>query len=104
MGVTPHCAGGRQRCGAGFRPALHCRPEACTTIRRYTDDCTPITVEPNARSRNSMMSTNAPAPVHPDARIGHVHLKVSDLDRAIAFYHGVLGFDVTQRWGQAAFL
>ncbi|WP_263415619.1 VOC family protein [Terriglobus albidus] len=39
------------------------------------------------------------------ARIGHVHLKVSDLDRALAFYHGVLGFDITARLGdQAAFL
>ncbi|MFI5280446.1 MAG: VOC family protein [Gemmatimonadales bacterium] len=37
--------------------------------------------------------------------IGHVHLKVADLERAIAFYHGVLGFDVTARYGtQAAFL
>jgi catechol 2,3-dioxygenase len=45
------------------------------------------------------------APVHPQTRIGHVHLKVADLDRAIAFYSGVLGFEVTQRYGpQAAFL
>lgn len=37
--------------------------------------------------------------------IGHVHLTVSDLDRSIAFYSGVLGFEVTQRWGtQAALL
>ena len=37
--------------------------------------------------------------------IGHVHLKVSDLERSIAFYSGVLGFEVMQRWGtQAAFL
>ena len=44
-------------------------------------------------------------PVHPDVRIGHVHLKVSDLERAIAFYRDVLGFEVTQRYGhQAAFL
>lgn len=44
-------------------------------------------------------------PVHPQARIGHVHLKVADLDRAIAFYSGVLGFEVTQKYGtQAAFL
>jgi catechol 2,3-dioxygenase len=43
--------------------------------------------------------------VDPGVRIGHVHLKVADLERAIAFYHGVLGFDVTQRYGsQAAFL
>ena len=44
-------------------------------------------------------------PVHPDTRIGHIHLKVSDLDRAIAFYSGVLGFELQQRYGpQAAFL
>ena len=43
--------------------------------------------------------------VDPQARIGHVHLKVADLDRAIAFYSGVLGFSVTQRYGAgAAFL
>ena len=45
------------------------------------------------------------SPVHPKTRIGHVHLKVANLDRALAFYHGVLGFEVTQRMGnQAAFL
>jgi catechol 2,3-dioxygenase len=44
-------------------------------------------------------------PIDPRVHIGHVHLKVADLDRAIAFYHGVLGFEITQRWGtQAAFL
>jgi catechol 2,3-dioxygenase len=38
-------------------------------------------------------------------RVGHVHLKVADLDRAIAFYGGILGFEVQQRFGaQAAFL
>ena len=43
--------------------------------------------------------------IHADVRIGHVHLKVSDLDRALAFYHDVLGFEITQRFGkQAAFL
>lgn len=42
---------------------------------------------------------------HPQTTIGHVHLKVSDLERAIAFYRDVMGFDVTQRYGdQAAFL
>ena len=46
-----------------------------------------------------------PRPIHPGTRIGHVHLKVSDLDRALAFYCGVLGFELTQRYGaQAAFL
>jgi catechol 2,3-dioxygenase len=41
-------------------------------------------------------------PVHPEARIGHVHLKVADLDRALVFYHGVLGFPVTMRLGNSA--
>jgi catechol 2,3-dioxygenase len=50
------------------------------------------------------MAADSP-PIHPDVRIGHVHLKVSDLDRALAFYAGVLGFQLTQRFGsQAAFL
>ena len=41
----------------------------------------------------------------PGTNIGHVHLRVADVDRAIAFYSGVLGFDVMQRYGsQAAFL
>lgn len=43
--------------------------------------------------------------VDPRVRIGHVHLKVADLERSLAFYHGVLGFEITQRMGsQAAFL
>jgi len=40
--------------------------------------------------------------IEPGVRIGHVHLKVADLDRAISFYHGVLGFDIVQRMGDAA--
>ncbi|MDF1670966.1 MAG: VOC family protein [Roseovarius sp.] len=43
-------------------------------------------------------------PIHPQTRIGHVHLKVADLDRAIGFYAGVLGFEVQQRSDSAAFL
>ncbi len=38
----------------------------------------------------------------PETRVGHVHLKVADLDRAIAFYSGVLGFEVQRRLGDAA--
>jgi catechol 2,3-dioxygenase len=46
-----------------------------------------------------------PRPIDPGARIGHVHLKVADLDRALAFYCGVLGFELKQRYGrQAAFV
>ena len=46
-----------------------------------------------------------PHPIHPQVRIGHVHLKVADLERALAFYCGVLGFQLMQRMGaQAAFI
>ncbi|HYH47004.1 MAG TPA: VOC family protein [Thermoanaerobaculia bacterium] len=44
-------------------------------------------------------------PIGPGVRIGHVHLKVADIERALAFYRGVLGFELTQRFGEgAAFL
>ena len=44
-------------------------------------------------------------PIDPRVDIGHVHLKVADLDRALAFYCGVLGFELMQRMGsQAAFI
>jgi catechol 2,3-dioxygenase len=44
-------------------------------------------------------------PIDAGARIGHVHLKVADLKRALDFYCGVLGFELTQRYGsQAAFV
>jgi catechol 2,3-dioxygenase len=40
--------------------------------------------------------------IDPRVDVGHVHLKVSDLDRALAFYQGVLGFELTQRMGDSA--
>jgi len=44
-------------------------------------------------------------PIDPRVRIGHVHLKVADLERALKFYRGVLGFELQQRFGsQAAFI
>lgn len=44
-------------------------------------------------------------PIHPDVRIGHVHLKVSNLQRSLDFYCSVLGFELTQRYGtEAAFI
>ena len=42
------------------------------------------------------------SPIHPGVRIGHVHLKVADLERALGFYRDVLGFEVTQRYGRSA--
>jgi len=47
----------------------------------------------------------SPTPIAPGTRIGHVHLKVADLERALQFYCDVLGFELTQRYGrQAAFV
>ena len=46
-----------------------------------------------------------PPPIDAKVRIGHVHLKVADLERALKFYRDVLGFELTQRFSaQAAFL
>ncbi len=43
--------------------------------------------------------------IPPRTRIGHVHLKVADLDRSLEFYHGLLGFEITTMYGsQAAFV
>lgn len=47
----------------------------------------------------------ATKPIAAGTRVGHVHLKVADLERALAFYCGVLGFELMQRFGdQAAFI
>jgi catechol 2,3-dioxygenase len=44
----------------------------------------------------------SPLAIHPGVDIGHVHLKVADLERALAFYCGVLGFELTMRYGPSA--
>src|SRR6478736_8807844 len=50
-----------------------------------------------------MVGERQPEPkIDPNVRIGHVHLKVADLDRALGFYCGVLGFEVTQRLNSGA--
>jgi len=52
-----------------------------------------------------MNSDKNSRPIDPLVRIGHVHLKVADLERSLGFYCGVLGFELTQRYGtQAAFV
>src|SRR5438067_6817622 len=52
-----------------------------------------------------MKSDETSQPIDSQVRIGHVHLKVADLERALSFYCGVLGFELTQRFGtEAAFV
>lgn len=41
-----------------------------------------------------MTSNDLPRPIDPQVRIGHVHLKVADLERSLDFYCGVLGFEI----------
>jgi catechol 2,3-dioxygenase len=49
--------------------------------------------------------SSQPNPIAAATRIGHVHLKVADIERSLAFYCGVLGFDLIQRYGsEAAFI
>ena len=56
-------------------------------------------------SRLRALADHPPArPIADGTRIGHVHLKVADLERALAFYCGVLGFEVTQRREGAVFI
>ena len=51
------------------------------------------------------MAEGTPPPLDPGVDLGHVHLQVADLDRALEFYVGVLGFELQQRFGsQAAFV
>src|SRR5437764_8447377 len=60
---------------------------------------------PGQTSQATAPQAQAPRPIVAGTRIGHVHLKVADLDRAMAFYCGVLGFELMQRMGdQAAFI
>jgi len=53
-------------------------------------------------AEKSKKKSEAPSVADSRVRIGHVHLKVADLERALKFYSGVLGFEVTQRLGEGA--
>src|SRR3954468_12340853 len=53
-------------------------------------------------TRDRVATTSLEAPIDPGTRIGHVHLKVADLQRALDFYCGVLGFALMQRYGSGA--
>jgi catechol 2,3-dioxygenase len=57
------------------------------------------------RLKELMNQKPSTGPIDPQVSIGHVHLKVADIDRALKFYRDVLGFEVTTRYGsQAVFL
>jgi catechol 2,3-dioxygenase len=51
---------------------------------------------------NDASAPGSGTPIDPRVDIGHIHLKVADLERALAFYCGVLGFELTQRYGDGA--
>src|SRR5436309_1188002 len=70
-----------------YAATLYDRSIPLTTWRRSVGE------QPNV---HKMMS------IHPATRIGHVHLTVADLDRAVRFYRDVLGFEVTTRYGEDA--
>jgi catechol 2,3-dioxygenase len=56
-------------------------------------------------TQDRIAEAKAGAPIDPGARIGHVHLKVADIERALGFYCGILGFELQARYGtQAAFI
>ena len=57
---------------------------------------------PDTSSQSPAADAAASAPIDPATRIGHVHLKVADIERALAFYCGVLGFQLQQRFGASA--
>src|SRR5437879_4595506 len=49
-----------------------------------------------------MTENNTEMSIHPQTKIGHIHLTVADLERSLAFYRDALGFEVTQRSGDSA--
>ena len=69
--------------------------------RRRRAAVTATTYRPHS---NLTPEPQAAAPVHPEVRIGHVHLRVSDIERSLGFWRDVLGFEVMQRRPGAVFL
>ena len=64
-----------------------------------------MTMSGERTSAGTATAGTAEPAIHPETRIGHVHLKVANLERAIGFYRDVFGFEVQARYGdQAAFL
>ena len=112
IALTTHCRGGLMRMMLGSVTDKVLRgTESAVLIYRPVEESDSALLEseiaPEAQVTRSEPSTNkiTTKAIDPRVHIGHVHLKVADLTRAIGFYHGVLGFEITQRWGtDAAFL
>jgi catechol 2,3-dioxygenase len=74
-------------------------------IRAQPDDHVRFDMSDQSAPLVPLEESRTPHPIDPAVKIGHVHLKVADIDRALAFYCGVLGFELTQRYGgEAAFV
>jgi catechol 2,3-dioxygenase len=56
----------------------------------------------SSSASSELSSEPSSEPIHPGTKIGHVHLKVADLNRALGFYQGVLGFELVTRFGDSA--
>lgn len=74
---------------------------ATTVARPATDPLAARRASATAVS-SSADTARASTAIDPRVRIGHVHLKVSDLERSLAFYCGVLGFELMARYGREA--
>src|SRR3954454_24437521 len=62
----------------------------------------PRTPTPTGSSTRHSTGCSMAEPIDPGVDIGHVHLKVADVDRSLEFYCGVLGFELQQRYGEDA--
>ncbi len=86
------------------RPRTHLRNHAAGPAHDYAPPTGAAILAAASTSRILMAMSNESHPIDPRVRIGHVHLKVANLDRSLQFYRDVLGFKLQQRFGtQAAF-
>jgi len=76
-----------------------CKSVRNLTVRTNRAEEMNMSINDHEYSAQSKLAGNT---IDAGVRIGHAHLKVADLDRAIAFYCGVLGFVLTQRYGPGA--
>jgi catechol 2,3-dioxygenase len=93
--------------GKGFQQkyfrAIQDSPEVGMVHATWKRLAGPAPATPTTQPSVTTVASATPAgPIDPRVRIGHVHLKVADLARSLDFYCGVLGFELTQRFGGSA--